>query len=204
MTAQNYTGSLYFDLSRLLDWFGRFLPVGFYYKAFFKPRGIWSWWEPIVRKAAGLGTSNLSVKAPYNDKTYTFADVAVIGAGPAGLNAALLAATAGAQVALIEQEPHLGGSMNYHAFDGDFGSTKRERDALVDAVEAHHNIHVLRSSTCNAWFGDHYLPIVQKSRLIKLRAKQTILTTGSSEQHVVFRNPLVFTLFDTIRSKVRT
>ncbi len=188
VTAQNYTGSLYFDLSRLLDWFGRFLPVGFYYKAFFKPRGIWSWWEPIVRKAAGLGTSNLSVKAPYNDKTYTFADVAVIGAGPAGLNAALLAATAGAQVTLIEQEPHLGGSMNYHAFDGDFGSTKRERDALVDAVEAHHNIHVLRSSTCNAWFGDHYLPIVQKSRLIKLRAKQTILTTGSSEQHVVFRN----------------
>ena len=97
VTAQNYTGSLHFDLSRLLDWFGRFLPVGFYYKAFFKPRGIWAWWEPIVRKAAGLGMSNLSVKAAYNDKTYAFADVAVIGAGPAGLNAALLAANAGAQ-----------------------------------------------------------------------------------------------------------
>ena len=40
--------------------------------------------------------SNLSVKAAYNDKTYAFADVAVIGAGPAGLNAALLAANAGA------------------------------------------------------------------------------------------------------------
>ena len=47
---------------------------------------------------------------------------------------------------------------------------------------------MLSSSTCNAWFGDHYLPIIQKTRLIKLRAKQTILTTGSSEQHVVFRN----------------
>ena len=40
VTAQNYTGSLHFDLSRLLDWFGRFLPVGFYYKAFFKPRAF--------------------------------------------------------------------------------------------------------------------------------------------------------------------
>ena len=53
VSAQNYTGSLNFDLSRVLDWFGRFLPVGFYYKAFFKPRGIWAYWEPIVRKAAG-------------------------------------------------------------------------------------------------------------------------------------------------------
>ena len=188
VTAQNYTGSLHFDLSRLLDWFGRFLPVGFYYKAFFKPRGIWAWWEPIVRKAAGLGISNLSVKAPYNDKTYAFADVAVIGAGPAGLNAALLAANAGAQVTLIEQEPHLGGSMNYHAFDRDYETTKSARDALVAAVEAHENIDVLCSSTCNAWFADHYLPIIQKNRLIKLRAKQTILATGSSEQHVIFRN----------------
>ena len=188
VTAQNYTGSLQFDLSRLLDWFGRFLPVGFYYKAFFKPRGIWAWWEPIVRKAAGLGISNLSVKAAYNDKTYAFADVAVIGAGPAGLNAALLAANAGAKVTLVEQEPHLGGSMNYHAFDRDYETTKSARDALVAAVEAHENIDVLSSSTCNAWFGDHYLPIIQKTRLIKLRAKQTILTTGSSEQHVVFRN----------------
>ena len=188
MTAQNYTGSLHFDLSRLLDWFGRFLPVGFYYKAFFKPRGIWAWWEPIVRKAAGLGISNLSVKAAYNDKTYAFADVAVIGAGPAGLNAALLAANAGAQVALVEQEPHLGGSMNYHAFDRDHETTKSARDTLVAAVEAHENIDVLSSSTCNAWFGDHYLPIIPKTRLTKLRAKQTILTTGSSEQHVVFRN----------------
>ena len=188
VTAQNYTGSLHFDLSRLLDWFGRFLPVGFYYKAFFKPRGIWAWWEPIVRKAAGLGISNLSVKAAYNDKTYAFADIAVIGAGPAGLNAALLAANAGAQVAIVEQEPHLGGSMNYHAFDRDYEITKSARDALVAAVEAHENIDVLSSSTCNAWFDDHYLPIIQKTRLIKLRAKQTILTTGSSEQHVVFRN----------------
>ena len=116
VSAQNYTGSLNFDASRILDWLGRFLPVGFYYKAFFKPRGIWSYWEPIVRKAAGLGISNLKIEAPYADKIYVFCDIAVVGAGPAGLNAALYAANLGAKVTLIEQEPHLGGSLNYHGF----------------------------------------------------------------------------------------
>lgn len=208
VTAQNYTGSLNFDLSRVLDWLGRFLPVGFYYKAFFKPRGIWAYWEPIVRKAAGLGVSNVSVRAPYSDKIYVFCDIAVVGAGPAGLNAALIAANAGAKVALVEQESHLGGSLNYHAFgyapfkdagaasnDGQddrsqspFDAIKARRDKLVGDVEAHPNIRILRSGTCNAWFSDHYLPVLQGKRLIKLRAKQTILATGSSEQHVVFRN----------------
>ena len=212
VSAQNYTGSLNFDLSRVLDWFGRFLPVGFYYKAFFKPRGIWAYWEPIVRKAAGLGISNLQVKAPYNDKTYVFSDIAVVGAGPAGLNAALHAANSGAKVVLIEQEPHLGGSLNYHGFSyssspiavtdtddnpdatanseiGDrFSTTTAQRNTLVNAVESHPNIRVLRSATCNAWFTDHYLPVLQGTRLIKLRARQTILATGSSEQHIVFRN----------------
>ena len=212
VSAQNYTGSLHFDLSRLLDWFGRFLPVGFYYKAFFKPRGIWAYWEPIVRKAAGLGVSNLKVKAPYNDKTYVFCDIAVVGAGPAGLNAALHAANSGAKVVLIEQEPHLGGSLNYHGFgyssssratpdrnekpdankDSEIGerfsTAAVQRNNLVEAVESHPNIRVFRSATCNAWFTDHYLPVLQGTRLLKLRARQTILATGSSEQHVVFRN----------------
>lgn len=212
VAAQNYTGSLNFDLSRVLDWFGRFLPVGFYYKAFFKPRGIWAYWEPIVRKAAGLGVSNLKVKAPYNDKTYVFCDIAVVGAGPAGLNAALHAANSGAKVVLIEQEPHLGGSLNYHGFGYSlsagatalndensapstnfeiaepFSTAAAQRNRMVNAIESHPNIRVLRSATCNAWFTDHYLPVLQGTRLIKLRARQTILATGSSEQHVVFRN----------------
>jgi sarcosine oxidase subunit alpha len=188
LSGQNYSGWLGFDLSRTLDWFGRFLPVGFYYKAFFKPRGMWALWEPIVRRAAGLGTSNLSVKADYTDKAYLFCDVAVIGGGPAGLHAALKVADGGAEVLLVEQDPSLGGSLNYHAFSSDLKETQRQRDALIRNVFEHPNIKVLQSATCNAWFGDHYLPVLQGRRLFKVRAKQTILATGSSEQHAIFRN----------------
>ena len=40
-TAQNVSGSLMADRNVIIDWFGRFLPVGFYYRAFFRPLGIW-------------------------------------------------------------------------------------------------------------------------------------------------------------------
>ncbi len=52
-TAQNVSGSLMADRNAIIDWFGRFLPVGFYYKAFFRPLGIWSFWERLIRWAAG-------------------------------------------------------------------------------------------------------------------------------------------------------
>ncbi|MCH1553879.1 MAG: 2Fe-2S iron-sulfur cluster-binding protein, partial [Luminiphilus sp.] len=186
--GQNYWGSLYFDLNRLLDWMGRFLPVGFYYKAFYKPFGIWRLWEPVVRQAAGLGIANLTVKPPYTDKIYRFCDVAVIGAGPAGLNAALTAAEAGASVILIEREPYLGGALNYHRFNEQVDETLDHRDALIDQATSHANIEVMTSATCNAWFTEHYLPVLQGDRLHKVRAKQCILATGASEQHAVFRN----------------
>ena len=43
-------------------------------------------------------------------------DVAVIGAGPAGLEAALAAARRGAEVLLVDDGPELGGSLNYARF----------------------------------------------------------------------------------------
>ena len=55
VTGQNYSGSLEKDRGQWLGLFSRFLPVGFYYKAFFKPRGIWEKWAPLIRKKAGLG-----------------------------------------------------------------------------------------------------------------------------------------------------
>ena len=57
--AQNYDGSLEADRGQIIELFGRFLPVGFYYKAFFR-HGSWKFWEKIIRNRAGLGKVDLA------------------------------------------------------------------------------------------------------------------------------------------------
>ena len=108
-------------------------------------------WEPIIRKKAGLGVLDLTFQPEYYDKAYLFTDVAVIGAGPAGLHAALTAANAGAKVLLIEQQPILGGSLTYARFDIDGKRAEALRRELLAAVEEHANIRILAEATCNAW-----------------------------------------------------
>ena len=117
--AQNYSGSLNNDRGAVMGLFSRFLPVGFYYKAFFKPRGMWEKWAPIIRKKAGLGVINQQLEPQYYDKQYRFFDVVVVGAGPAGMQAALSAAVEGCEVLLVDENPILGGSLNYARFDAE-------------------------------------------------------------------------------------
>src|SRR5579871_5017585 len=53
--GQNAWPNLRFDALRILDYLHRFLPVGFYYKRFHKPRWLWPIFERVVRHIAGLG-----------------------------------------------------------------------------------------------------------------------------------------------------
>lgn len=186
--GQNFSGSLAHDRDAYLGKFSRFMPVGFYYRSFYKPKGMWKVWEPLIRKKAGLGVLALGFKPQYYDKAYLFVDVAVIGAGPAGLRAALDAANAGAQVLLIEQQPVLGGSLTYARFDIAGTRAASLRQELLAAVEGHPNIQVLLQATCNGWFTDNYLPVIQHKRLYKVRASRCLVAAGSFDQPVVFRN----------------
>lgn len=188
VTGQNFNGSLDNDKDAYLGKFSKFMPVGFYYRSFYKPKGAWKLWEPIIRKKAGLGVLDLKFQPEYYDKAYLFADLAVIGAGPAGLQAALTAANAGAKVLLIEQQPVLGGSLTYARFDLEGNRAQTLRRELVDAVEGHANIRVLKKATCNAWFTDNYLPVIQNKRMYKVRATQCLIASGSFDQPVIFRN----------------
>ncbi|WP_416772663.1 2Fe-2S iron-sulfur cluster-binding protein [Pseudomonas sp. RHF3.3-3] len=188
VTGQNFSGSLDHDRDAYLGKFSRFMPVGFYYRSFYKPRGAWKLWEPIIRKKAGLGVLDQSFQPEYYDKAYLFTDLAVIGAGPAGLQAALTAANAGAKVLLVEQQPILGGSLTYARFDLEGRRADSLRQELVDAVQGHANIRVLKQATCNAWFTDNYLPVIQGKRMYKVRATQCLVTSGSFDQPVIFRN----------------
>lgn len=188
VSAQNYNGSLDKDRDALLGHFSKFMPVGFYYRSFYKPKGMWKVWEPLIRKKAGLGVLNLKLQPQYHDKAFLFTDLAVIGAGPAGLCAALSAANAGAKVLLIEQQNYLGGALAWARFDVEGKRAAELRAELLAAVEGHANIRILKEATCNAWFTDHYLPVIQGNRMYKVRARQCIVAAGAFDQPVVFRN----------------
>ena len=190
ITAQNVSGTAERDRGAVLDRLGRFMPVGFYYRSFFGP-GARSWlkfWEPIIRRSAGLGKVDLAAAPGHYVRENLHTDVLVVGAGPAGLSAAVTAAEAGAQVLLVDLNPELGGALTYARFDLDLAEAQATLEALRAKVEALANIQVMTQATCNGWFADNFLPVLQGDRLYRIRARQVVVAAGSQEQPLVFRN----------------
>ena len=188
VTAINVVGSLENDRAALLGRLGGFLPVGFYYKAFYKPKGAWRLWEPVIRRLAGLGAVNPKAGHGYYDKQYLFADVAVVGGGPAGMAAAVEAAKGGAEVLLIEENATLGGALNYARFDAAGRLPARRRADHVARIEKLANVRVLAGAVCNGWFADNWLAVIRGNRMYKVRAGALVVAAGAFEQPMVFRN----------------
>lgn len=188
VSGQNYVGSLAHDWLAAIGWLSPMLPVAFYYKAFYRPRGVWRYWERLLRHVAGLGRVNVRSRHGYSDKVHLFADIAVIGGGPAGLSAALAAAAAGAEVVLVDEQAHWGGALNYARFDAAGVRGAQLADELSARIAAEPRIRGMRTATCTGWFADNFLSIVQGNRLFKLRAGAVVLATGAIAQPMIFRN----------------
>jgi sarcosine oxidase subunit alpha len=109
---QNAWPSLQFDVLAVNDVLAPFLSAGFYYKTFMWPRKFWEWvYEPAIRQAAGLGALSERYDHELYEKAYAHCDVLIIGAGPAGLMAALTAGRAGLDVILADEHDQLGGRL---------------------------------------------------------------------------------------------
>jgi len=111
-TSQNRWPNLRRDVMSVNDLIAPFLSAGFYYKTFMWPRAFWErLYEPIIRRAAGLGALSGAHNADIYEKAFAFCDLLVIGAGPAGLMAALVAGRAGADVILADEDARMGGRL---------------------------------------------------------------------------------------------
>ena len=186
--GQNYWGTLRHDRLAVFGLLHRFFPVGFYYKAFYKPRWTWPLWARMIRRIAGLGTVDTDAPHGYFDKQYLFCDVLVVGGGAAGLAAASQAAAAGAQVILVDENAALGGGLLYGRADAGGIRAEEERARLVGDVEGSERISVMTETACLGRYADNWLPLVRGNRLYKLRTKALVVATGSLEQPLVFRN----------------
>ena len=70
----------------------------------------WAWthlYEPMIRRAAGLGAPPREPDPDRYQRTFDHCDVLIVGAGPAGLAAALAASESGARVVVCDENPAL-------------------------------------------------------------------------------------------------
>lgn len=184
--AQNAWPSLQRDIMSLTALGDRFLPVGFYYKAFIRPRLLWPAYEWVLRHAAGLGRVDPHTAPATYDKQYLHADVAIVGGGPAGLSAARAAAEQGARVLLFDENPEMGGHTRY-ARTGDWGLENDNTQSLVSNLQSP-NLELFPNTTILGYYQHNWLSGVQGKRLFKIRARSIIVATGVVEQPLLFAN----------------
>ena len=201
--SQNRVGSLRFDLLAVNDRLSNFLTAGFYYKTFMWPAAFWEKvYEPIIRKAAGLGSLSLKDDPDVYDKGFLHCDLLVIGAGPAGLAAALMAGRSGAQVILADEDFRMGGRLNSETFPLGDQTGAEWAAATVAQLAAMPNVRLLPRTTVIGAFdhgiygavervSDHmHTPDAGKPRQIlwRIYTRRTVLAAGAIERPIAFEN----------------
>jgi sarcosine oxidase, subunit alpha len=206
-TSQNRWPSLAFDIGAINNLLSPLFVAGFYYKTFMGPafiRKAWVWnniFEPVIRRAAGLGNAPCEPDPDRYANRYIHCDVLVIGAGPAGLSAARAAAGSGAKVIICDEQSRFGGSLLSEAgatIDG-LAAPEWLGDTL-HALKRHANVRMLPRTTAFGYFAQNFVSLAERvtehlaeaslteprERLWQVRAKQVILATGAIERPLTF------------------
>ena len=194
VTSQNRWPSLKNDLGAVNDRLGLFLPAGFYNKTFMWPRSFWDkLYEPLIRRAAGLGEAPSESDPDHYGATYAHCDLLIVGAGPAGIDAALEASGTAKRVILIDEQDEPGGG----ALD-DPSLWSWLKESLKDLAAAP-NVTVLSRTTAFGYYHDNFIGAVERltdhqseigsgprEKLWRIRAGEVILAQGAIERPLVF------------------
>ena len=201
--SQNNWPNLQYDILSINDLFSNFLGAGFYYKTFMWPKSFWEKiYEPFIRRAAGLGALSGLHNSDTYEKAYAFCDLLIIGGGPSGLIAAKIAAEAGLDVILAEQEPIFGGRLNSETekVDGISGSDWAVK--IIEELKELDNVRLFLRTTVTGVYDQgtfaavervgHHLPDRGSDRPLecfwRIIAKNSILAAGAIERAIAFPN----------------
>ncbi len=209
-TSVNCWPTAAFDVMAVAGAFSRLMPAGFYYKTFMWPKGLWMKYEHFIRNASGLGSApSLPDKDRY-EHINAHCDVLIVGGGPAGLAAALVAGRAGARVILADEQREFGGGLlrvagaasNDASVSIDDLSPANWVERILAELASMRDVRLLSRSTVFGYHDQNFLTISERrtdhlplearrgirERVWRVRAAQVILATGAIERPLVFGN----------------
>ena len=188
--------SVGFDLGACLDVVAPLWSAGFYNKTFIWPS--WHTYESIIRSLAGLGKVPPGPDPDRYERSNLHCDVLIVGAGVAGLKAALEAGAGGARVVLVEQDHALGGAA---LWNGDSIDGQPANAWLQDAIarlRAMPDVRVFARTTASAYYDHNVITLVERAdgaaagaareRSWTVRANRVVLATGAIEQPLIFEH----------------
>jgi sarcosine oxidase subunit alpha len=200
--SQNHWPSLDFDVGAVNDRLSPLFVAGFYYKTFKWPRSFWEKvYEPNIRAAAGLGRAPETRDPDRYAHRHAHCEVLVVGAGPAGLAAALAASESGKRVMLVDEGAEPGGAL-LHEVTSAIGGVPAQAwvaDALA-TLDARENVVVLPRTTAFGYYNHNHIALVERlrdhisdppanlprERSWQVRAGQVVLATGAHERPLIF------------------
>ncbi|MDN3024094.1 2Fe-2S iron-sulfur cluster-binding protein [Streptomyces sp. S.PB5] len=149
----------------------------------------------VARGLSGQGRLGTEPDPARYDTVHAHCDVLVVGAGPAGLAAALTASRAGARVVVVDELPSHGGSLlGQESASGWVAQATAELSANAD-------VRLLQRTTAVGYYDDGLVLALEKrtdhlgadapahvsrQRVWRVRAKQVVFATGAYERPIAF------------------